>query len=103
MRVIELDASEWTRPLDFVRAIQKALNAPEGCGSNVDALNELMIWGLGAGELPPPYVVNISKLSIAPKDVRDYVEAQAKYVQEARDEKIARDGIDIDVTIKYSR
>jgi hypothetical protein len=101
VRTIELDASGWNVPLDFIRALQKALNAPEWCGSNVDAINELMVWGLGAGELPAPYVVNISRISAAPQEVRDYIALQERCLQEARSEKNARDGCDINVGIKY--
>ena len=101
MRTIELDASDWKTPLDFIRALQKALNAPEWCGSNVDAVNELMIWGLSAGELPPPYVVKITRASTAPKEVQDYIALQAKHVQKARAEKNVRDGRDVNVSIKY--
>ncbi len=99
LRTIELDASVWNTPLDFIVALQKALNAPEWCGTNVDAINELMIWGLEAGELPPPYVVRISGVSAAPEDVQNYVAIQAEYVQEARAEKDIRDGEDINVSI----
>jgi hypothetical protein len=98
---IELDASDWKTPTDFLRALQKALNAPEGCGSNVDAINELMVWGLGAGELPPPYVVKISRASLVPKNVQDYIALQATSVQAARVEKRMRDGTDINVSIEY--
>ena len=100
MRIIELDAGDWQAPLDFIDALREALNAPEWCGSNVDAINELMIWGLGAGELPPPYLVKISRTSVTPKEVQDYIALQAMCVQEARAEKNARDGEDIDVSIE---
>ena len=101
MRVVELDASGWVTALDFIRALQKALHAPAWCGSNVDALNELMIWGLGAGELTPPYLVKISGAGKAPEEVQEHIVLVAKYVQKAREEKMARDGQDTDVSIKY--
>jgi hypothetical protein len=101
MRIVELDASSWTTTLDFIRALQRALNAPKECGSNVDALNELMVWGLGMGELPPPYIVQIPGTANAPKDVRDHIALIANYVQKARKEKMARDGYDIEVSIQY--
>jgi hypothetical protein len=101
MQTIELDASDWKTPLDFIHALQKALNAPEWCGSNIDAINELMIWGLGAGELPPPYVVRISRVYIAPKEVQEYITLQTKCVSAARAEKSMRDRSDIHVSIEY--
>jgi RNAse (barnase) inhibitor barstar len=101
MRIVKLDASGWVTALDFIRALQKALNAPEWCGSNVDALNELMIWGLGAGELPPPYTVQISEVAKAPRDVQEHIALIANYVQKARKEKMARDGDDTEVSIQY--
>jgi hypothetical protein len=101
MRIVELDASVWRTDLDFIRALQKALNAPDWCGSNVDAINELMIWGLGTGELPPPYIVQISGAANAPKEVQDYIALTANYVREARQEKVTRSGVDIEVSIKY--
>jgi hypothetical protein len=103
LRTLELDASGWKTPVDFIRALQLALDAPEWCGFNVDAINELMIWGLGAGELPPPYIVKISKVSAIPLDVQDYIALQAKCVQEARAEKQARDGEDTNVSIEIIR
>jgi hypothetical protein len=101
MRVVELDASGWVTALDFIKALKKALHAPAECGSNVDALNELMVWGLGMGELAPPYVVQISGMGKAPKEVQEHVALVANYVQEARKEKYVRDGYDTDVCIKY--
>jgi hypothetical protein len=59
-----------------------------------------MVWGLGAGELPGPYVVSISRTSAAPEDVQHYIALQARCLKEARAEKNARDGYDIDVSIK---
>lgn len=100
-RIVELDASGWLTIVDFIDALRRALNAPEWCGSNVDAINELMIWGLEAGELAPPYVVNIAGLAATPSEVRDYVALQAECVQKARAEKKWRDGSDIDVSTKY--
>lgn len=101
MRTIELDASGWKTPIDFIGALQKALNAPEGCGFNVDAINELMVWGLEAGELSPPYVINIVGVAAAPGEVRDYIALQAECVQQACAEKRDRDGTDVEVSIRY--
>lgn len=101
MRIVQLDASGWKTVLDFLTALKKALNAPEWCGSSVDAINELMIWGLVAETPQPPYVVQISGTAKAPKDVQDYIALTADCVREAREEKKARDGEDLDVSIKY--
>ena len=101
MQTIELDATDWATPLDFIEALQKALNAPEWCGTNIDAINELMIWGLEAGELAAPYVVSISGVGAAPSEVQEYVALQARCVKDAREEKKARYGTDINVSIKY--
>jgi len=101
MRTIEIDASRWNTALDFIRALQSALSAPEWCGSNVDALMELMVWGLGAGEFAPPYVVRISGADKAPQEVRDHIALIVDHVRRARAEKVARDGEDVDVTISY--
>jgi len=102
LRIVELDATDWKTPVDFVRAIQRALDAPEWCGSNVDAINELMIWGLRAGELPPPYVVKIFGVSATPQEVQDYIALQARCVQQAREEKMGRDGYDTEVRIEFA-
>jgi hypothetical protein len=101
VRTIELDASGWKTPIDFITALQNALKAPEWCGSNVDAINELMVWGLDAGELAPPYVVNIVGTSLAPEEVRDYIALQARCVQDARAEMEARYGTDVNVSINF--
>jgi len=97
VRTIELDASRWTTPLEFKEGSERT----KMCGSNVNAINELMIWGLGAGEVPPPYIVKISRASAAPKEVQDYVALQARSVQKARAEKKTRDGRDVNVSIEY--
>ena len=71
MRTIELDALGWRTPIDFLSALKKALLAPEWCGSNPDAITELMVWGLGPDAMQPPYVVQISNVASAPEEVRE--------------------------------
>jgi hypothetical protein len=101
MRVVELDASDWKTPADFINALKKALDAPFWCGNNVDAINELMVWGLGpVNELPPSCAVNISNISRVSDEVRRYIVLQAECVHKALKERKERDGINLDVSIK---
>ncbi|MDP1964338.1 MAG: hypothetical protein Q8K93_19320 [Reyranella sp.] len=99
MQVFNLDARDWQTPLDFYDALKSALSAPEWCSSSLDAIMELMVWGLGGQ--PPPYVVQISGVDDAPREVREEISLIAEHVQKARAEIQARDGKDVDVSIKY--
>jgi hypothetical protein len=101
MRTINLDARDWRTPVDFLSAPKSALMAPEWCGSSPDAINELMVWGLGPGVMQPPYVVRISNAASAPTKVREHISLVARCVREAREDHVERDGTDVDVSISY--
>jgi hypothetical protein len=84
MRVIELDASKWTTPLDFILAIGEAVGAEHGV-TNVNALLEYMVWDWeGMGGIEPPYVVRIVNAANIPSDVQDEIALVASLVKESQ-------------------
>jgi hypothetical protein len=70
MRVINLDAAEWKKPLDFYDALLLALKAPPWHGRGIDALIDSMVYG-GINEIEPPYRIWIVGTSRLPADVRE--------------------------------
>jgi RNAse (barnase) inhibitor barstar len=58
MRLIELDATRWTRPKQFYRALLSALGAPVWHGHNLDALND-SIFGGHINQVEPPFRIII--------------------------------------------
>ena len=98
MRIIELEATSWKTPADFLSALKVALGSPEWHGSNLDAFLDSMIWG-GINPIEPPYLVRIVGVANAPGAVIDTIRQLAEAVQKAREEHIARTGTDVDVTL----
>lgn len=98
MRTIQLDAARWKTVIDFYNALLPAIGAPEGHGISPAALVDSMIWG-GINAVEPPYVVRISGLSTAPKEVRDEVELVSDALVEARIYRKRHNGDDVEVSI----
>jgi len=98
MRIIELDASKWKTSLDFYHALLAAIGAPKWHGISPDALIDSMIWG-GINTVDPPYIVRISGLSTAPKEVRDHVELVKDVLLEGRIYRKRHNGDDVEVSI----
>jgi hypothetical protein len=99
MRVIELDASTWKTPLDFMRALKTAIGAPEWHGSNLNAFIDSMIWG-GINSLEPPYTVIITKTGDVPSNVADAIRVLSTALSEQREWKLSHRGEDVDVSLK---
>jgi hypothetical protein len=80
MRIIELDAGGWATPLDFLDVVRRAIGAPEGRGTDVDAIVDWMVRGGGA---KPPYTIRIAGTAKAPCEVGKEIEALAKALKDA--------------------
>ncbi len=98
MRIIEVDGSGWSEPLDFYNALFEAIEQGYPHGVNLNAFIDSMVWR-GMGGIEPPYVVSVVGLKSAPDVVKEEVQVMATALAEAREERLARDGIDIDVSI----
>jgi hypothetical protein len=98
MRIIKLDASKWKTVTDFYDALLAAVEAPKGHGKSPDALIDSMIWG-GMNAVEPPYTVQISGLSTAPKEVRDHVQLASDVLVNGRIDRKRHKGDDVDVSI----
>ena len=98
MRVIELDASMWETPLDFIAALKDVLGSPEGHGSSPAAFVDSMIWG-GMNQVEPPYLIRIVHFRNVAQEVKDYVCLMASVIHEAREERVVRGRGDVDVAI----
>jgi RNAse (barnase) inhibitor barstar len=98
VQVIQLDASAWETPLDFILALKDSLGSPEAHGSSPDAFVDSMIWG-GMNQVEPPYLIRIVQTGKVPDQVKNYIRLMASVVQEAREERCSKGKGDIDVTI----
>ena len=98
MHLIELNAKGWNSPLDFLRSLKAALGSPEIHGMSPDAFVDSMIYG-GMNRVEPPYVVRITNINGAPKEVADYISLMISVIQEARQERLQRRGDDIEVSM----
>jgi RNAse (barnase) inhibitor barstar len=93
MRIIELDASNWTTVLDFYDALLPALGAPEWHGKNVNALVDSIVWG-GINAVEPPYTIRISGLNASRPEVIELVRLAESRISKARKEYLTRKGRD---------
>ncbi|WP_296379709.1 hypothetical protein [Reyranella sp.] len=98
---IQLSAGAWKEAVDFVDALKGALGAIKGCGSSLDAMIDLMVYG-GMSRIEPPYVVEISEVDAAPQEVRDHIALIAQAVATARKWKKERYGDDVEVSIEIA-
>ena len=98
MRIIKLDATNWKTVIDFYDALLAAIGAPKWHGESPDALVDSMIWG-GINAVGPPYSVQISGLSAAPKEVHDHVELVSGMLVEGRIYRKRHNGDDVEVSI----
>ncbi len=72
MQRLELDASGWGEPLDFISALKLAIGAPDWSGNSVAALIDVMIFD-GQTQVTPPYRVVITRAHALPADVLEEV------------------------------
>jgi hypothetical protein len=99
MRIIELDAANWTTVLDFYNALLPAIGAPESHGTSVNALVDSIVWG-GINAVEPPYAVRIRGLGSAPPEVTERVRMAEHDLAEARKEYLIRKRRDPGVTFE---
>ncbi|MFO1087427.1 MAG: hypothetical protein U1E21_22955 [Reyranellaceae bacterium] len=99
MRIVEIDASDWTNPSDLAQALKEALGSCEGHGSSPDAFVDSMIYG-GMNCVEPPYKVKIVGSENAPSDVRAYITLLAEVIRDARAWKLTHYGTDTEVSIE---
>jgi hypothetical protein len=98
MHLIELDASGWKTPLDFLQALASVLGSCAGHGMSPDAFVDSMIW-CGMNDVAPPYAVRIKNIANAAEEVADYVSLMSSAIAEARQERFKRLGEDVEVSI----
>jgi hypothetical protein len=79
MRIIELDAGGWLTPRDFLDAVRRAIGAPEGQCSDIDAIVASIVRG---GSVKPPYTIRV--VGAANSEVKTEIEALAKALKDAR-------------------
>jgi hypothetical protein len=99
MEIIELDAREWRTAIDVLTALRTALGVPERFGFKLDAFVDAMIEG-GLTRIEPPYAVRIVGYASACLEVRAYLPVLARMLEMAREERRARSGSDIEVSLK---
>jgi hypothetical protein len=80
MRIVELDGSGWTTPLDLLSALRAAVGAPGV--ADIDALSEAMIRGAVA--LETPCTVRIAGTGHAPSAVKNQIAALTRMIEDAR-------------------
>src|SRR5438046_9824366 len=98
MRIIELDASGWEKPVDFMAALQLALGSCQGHGHSPDAFVDSMVWG-GMNDVEPPYTVRVVNTARVPTEVRDYISLMVSLIRDAREWRFRNRGDDIGVSI----
>jgi len=98
MRIIQLDGSAWKKPLDFYQALFDGIEQGYPHGMGVNAFIDSMIWR-GMGGVEPPYLVLVTNLTGVPKEVCEEISFMVSALQEARQERFERQGIDVEVSI----
>ncbi|OAF00815.1 hypothetical protein AYJ54_30195 [Bradyrhizobium centrolobii] len=98
MRTIELDATGWKTPFDFISALKATLGAPEWHGSNVVAFVDSMVAG-GINALKPPYVIKVVNAAELAPEVIDLIRAISSAVESTRLRRLARTGEDVAVSL----
>ena len=72
MQTIDIDAGNWTRPIDFYNSVLARVGAPDWHGHSVSALIDSMVWG-GINKVEQPYVIRVHDTAKLPPDVLDEV------------------------------
>jgi hypothetical protein len=98
MKIIELDAGNWSTIIDFDDALVARLGSPKYVGYSVDSLIDAMIWG-GLNAVEPPYTIRIRNVRQLPKAVLERIELAKHELAEARAEFNRRKGHDVEVLV----
>src|SRR5579863_8694322 len=99
MKIIELDAANWTTILDFCDALLVGIGAPEWHGASVDAFADSMIFG-GINAVEPPYTVRIRNTRQLPTDVLDKMVVVKNWLAEMRAFRENRDQCAVEVEME---
>jgi hypothetical protein len=81
MRLIEVDASQWKRKLDFFEGMLAALGAPAWHGRSVNALVDSVIYG-GINSCEPPFKLRVTGTSNLSPEVRDILAYAISFLRE---------------------
>jgi len=99
MRIIDLDATNWNKGLDFYNALLAALGAPEWHSPGIGPLLESMVW-MKINEVNPPYTVRIRNTAAMPAEIRNEIDLLNDYLEKDRAEFTKRNGSDAEVRIE---
>lgn len=111
MKIIHLDASNWTEISDFLHALLDAIGVPDG-SLHPQAVMEYMIWDNNPTwgddpdlrrefkSLAPPYVVRITGTKDIPVAVRDYIDMIQDFINWSRWEFRGRSNGDVEISME---
>src|SRR5262245_4760911 len=98
MRVVQLDGKDWKTARDVLAALFEGIEQGYPHGLSIDAFVDSMIYR-GMGGIEPPYTIQVVNVKDAPKPVIDEIMALSSAIREARLERRASDGVDVDVAV----
>jgi hypothetical protein len=101
MHTIELDASQWKTPPDFVSALKAALGAPYWHGSRAVSFVDSMVAG-GVNALKPPYVIKVVNTADLAPDVMELIREVSSQVEQTRIRRLARTGENVVVRLEIA-
>jgi RNAse (barnase) inhibitor barstar len=101
MTIIELNAQSWRTWEDFYSALLAALGAPKGHGRNLNALIDSMVGG-GVNAVEPPYEIRVSGAENLSKDIRAEIDAVKQALANARAERRASGGRDMEIQFEIT-
>jgi RNAse (barnase) inhibitor barstar len=81
MRIIELDATNWTELLDFYQELIKMLGSPKWHGLSINAFVDSIVYG-GINKIIPPFkiiIYNTNSISII---LRNQINRDISYINE---------------------
>ena len=75
MKLIRLDASDWSSPDDFYSALLPQLGAPSWHGRNLDALEDSLRGGIN--RIEPPFRIEVGGTESLASEMREFLEKVA--------------------------
>ena len=98
-RIIDVDASGWTKSGDIYDAILPLLGAPDWHGDNVNALTESIVWG-EINAVEPPFTLRIHGVAHLPDSVAEEIGWLKEDVCKARIAFKSMKGRDVEVAVE---
>jgi hypothetical protein len=98
MHTIELDASQWKTPSDFVLSLKAALGVPYWHGSTAISFADSMVAG-GVNALKPPYVINVVNTTDLAPEVMELIREISLQVEQTRTRRLARTSKNVVVSL----